>query len=82
MLAVDDVAAQWPQWILPEGTVARLLIAAGAKPNKADGFSYAPEDVVGDGTHPSQSGREKVAVQLLNFFTSDANAKPWFVKKG
>jgi hypothetical protein len=55
--------------------------AAGAKPNKADGFTYTTEDVVADGTHPSPAGREKVAMQLLNFFTSNANAKPWFVKQ-
>ncbi len=56
--------------------------AAGATPNKADGFSYTPEDVAGDGTHPSASGRDKVAGALLHFFTTDPNAKPWFVKKG
>jgi hypothetical protein len=55
--------------------------ASGKTPNKADGFNYTPEDVAGDGTHPSPSGRDKVAVQLLNFFTSNPNAKPWFVKK-
>lgn len=50
--------------------------AAGATPNKADGFTYTTDDVVGDGTHPSPSGREKVATALLNFFTTDPNAKP------
>lgn len=55
--------------------------AAGKVPNKADGFSYTPEDVAGDGTHPSPSGRDKVAGQLLRFFTTDPNAKPWFVGK-
>jgi len=55
--------------------------AAGKTPNKADGFYYAPEDVAGDGTHPSPSGRDKVAGQLLKFFTSDPNARPWFVRK-
>ena len=39
------------------------------------------EDLVGDGTHPSDSGRKKVAELLLEFFKTDANAKTWFVKK-
>ena len=54
--------------------------AAGEKPNRADGFTYTSQDVGGDGTHPSQSGRDKVASALLSFFTSDLNAKPWFTK--
>jgi hypothetical protein len=57
------------------------LWAAGATPRKADGLTYTPEDFTGDGTHPSQSGAMKVAQVLLDFFTTDANAKPWFVKK-
>ena len=55
------------------------LWAAGATPRKADGLSYAAEDFGGDGTHPADSARAKVAKLLLDFFTSDANAKPWFV---
>jgi hypothetical protein len=57
------------------------LWAAGATPRKADGLTYLPEDFTGDGTHPSQSGAMKVAKVLLEFFTTDANAKPWFVTK-
>lgn len=57
------------------------LWADGATPRKADGLSYVPEDFGGDGTHPSNSGREKVAQQLLAFFTKDPTAVPWFVKK-
>ncbi len=36
------------------------------------------EDVGPDGTRPSMSGRQKVAVQLPNFFTRDKAAKLWF----
>lgn len=57
------------------------LWAAGTTPRKADGLTYTPEDLAGDGTHPSQTGAAKVAKQLLDFFTTDANAKPWFVKR-
>jgi hypothetical protein len=57
------------------------LWGAGSTPRKADGLTWLPEDLGGDGTHPSQSGREKVAKLLLAFFATDANAKPWFTKK-
>ena len=33
-----------------------------------------------DGTHPSDSGREKVARLLLDFFKTDPTAKSWFVE--
>ena len=57
------------------------LWVSGATPRKADGFTYTQQDVVGDGTHPSASGSDKVAGLLLEFFTKDRNAVPWFVKK-
>ena len=38
-------------------------------------------DFVSDNTHPSQSGRLKVANQLLKFFETDPYSKTWFVKK-
>ncbi len=53
----------------------------GVKPRKADGLVWKREDLSGDGIHPSMSGRQKVAEMLLKFFTTDANAKTWFVKK-
>jgi ribosome assembly protein YihI (activator of Der GTPase) len=57
------------------------LWGAGPTPRKADALIWLPEDFSGDGTHPSNSGREKVARVLLEFFTTNANAKPWFTKK-
>ena len=47
-----------------------------------DGLTYAQSDLVGDGTHPSPSGRQKVARQLLDFFKSDSTAKLWFLGAG
>ena len=39
------------------------------KPRKLDGLVWLKEDVsTKDGTHPSDSGREKVANLLLDFF--------------
>ena len=57
------------------------LWGAGATARKADGLVWKPEDFAGDGTHPSESGSQKVSALLLEFFTHDAHAAPWFVKK-
>ena len=57
------------------------LWAAGTTPRQGDGLVWKPEDFGGDGTHPSQTGAEKVGKLLLDFFTTDANARPWFSKK-
>ena len=37
--------------------------------------------VPGDGTHPADTGRTKVANLLLNFLKTDATAKSWFTGK-
>jgi hypothetical protein len=57
------------------------LWADGKTPRQADGFFYVREDFVADGTHPSDSGRRKVAGLLLDFFKSDANTRAWFLKQ-
>jgi Cu/Ag efflux protein CusF len=54
--------------------------ADGMTPRKGDGLIWERSDLAEDGTHPSQSGRQKVADQLLNFFKTDALAKSWFAK--
>lgn len=56
------------------------LWAEGEKGRKIDGLKYLKEDFVGDGVHPSPSGREKVAKQLLEFFATSPLAKGWFAK--
>jgi len=69
--AKGEVKAPWMAW-------GPYLWAAG-QTKRADGFTYEPEDVVEtDHTHPSQSGRQKVAKLLLEFFTSNPAAKVWF----
>jgi hypothetical protein len=55
------------------------LWAQGEKPRKSDGLTYTPDDLGGDGTHPSKSGQQKVAKLLLEFFTKDELAKTWFM---
>jgi hypothetical protein len=58
------------------------LWADGTTPRKIDGLVWERDDLVDrDGTHPSESGRQKVAGLLLKFFTEDPVAKTWFVKK-
>jgi hypothetical protein len=56
------------------------LWADGTRPRKSDQLSYLREDLANDGTHPSQSGRDKVAQQLLSFLKTDPLAKPWFTR--
>jgi hypothetical protein len=51
----------------------------GTTPRKSDGLVWKREDFAGDGTHPSNSGRDKVARMLLDYFKNDPLAKPWFV---
>jgi Cu/Ag efflux protein CusF len=53
----------------------------GTTPRKSDGLVWERKDLAGDGTHPSQSGRQKVADMLLGFFKSDPLAASWFVTK-
>jgi hypothetical protein len=57
------------------------LWADGTTPRKADGLVWERKDLAGDGTHPSQSGRQKVADMLLKFFQTDPMASTWYVKK-
>ena len=56
------------------------LWADGVKGRKIDKLVYERKDLAGDGTHPSRSGRVKVARQLLKFFKTDPTAKTWFAK--
>ena len=59
------------------------LWADGQTPRKEDGLTWERKDLSpNDGTHPSDSGRQKVAELLLKFFKTDPLAKTWFVKAG
>lgn len=57
------------------------LWADGKAGRKIDDLKWLPEDFGRDGTHPSDSGRNKVAKLLLDFVTTDPLAKGWFAKK-
>ncbi|MBI3831652.1 MAG: hypothetical protein HY291_19180 [Planctomycetes bacterium] len=56
------------------------LWADGLTARKDDGLVWKQEDVVADGTHPSNSGRQKVSDLLLKFFKTNPLAKTWFAK--
>ena len=53
----------------------------GVTPRKSDGLVWKREDLREDGTHPSDSGRKKVADLLTNFFHTDAYARGWYLAK-
>jgi len=55
--------------------------ADGTTPRAADGLVWARSDLGPDGTHPSASGREKVAQMLLKFFAEDPLACSWFARR-
>lgn len=57
------------------------LWADGTTPRKADRLVWERKDLAGDGTHPSESGRRKVADMLLKFFQTDPLASSWYAKK-
>ncbi len=58
------------------------LWADGTTPRKDDGLVWERGDLGGDGTHPSDSGRQKVANLLLTFFKTDPVARTWFTQSG
>ena len=68
------VKSPWLAW-------GPYLWGDGVKARK-DGLTWAKDDVVEtDRTHPSNSGREKVAKLLLDFLKKDPTSTPWFVGK-
>lgn len=56
------------------------LWSEGTKGRKLDKLVWERGDFVGDGVHPSQTGREKVSKLLLDYFTSSPLAKSWFAR--
>ena len=63
--------APWVAW-------GPYLWADGLKPRK-DGLTWLCSDFQPDGTHPSAAGKQKVAEQLLQFFTNDPTTRGWFM---
>ena len=69
--AKGTVRSAWLAW-------GPYLWADGVKGRKDD-LKYIRSDLGPDGTHPSTSGREKVAKQLLSFLKTDLTSRPWFL---
>jgi lysophospholipase L1-like esterase len=63
--------APWVAW-------GPYLWADGTR-TRGDGLSWTCGDFQSDGTHPSTSGRQKVAQQLLDFVRSDPTARLWYL---
>jgi len=68
----------WGPYMWADGVTPRGASDGGLR--YADKLVYAREDLGPDGTHPSQTGREKVAKLMLEFFASDEFTKPWFAR--
>ncbi len=74
-LSHDAGKAPWLAW-------GPYLWADGTR-ERDDGLTWACADLQpSDGTHPADSGRQKVAGLLLDFLKSDSTARPWFVRPG
>jgi hypothetical protein len=57
------------------------LWANGETPRKSGNLTWSVDDLGPDRTHPSNSGRRKVADALLEFVATDPLAKPWYTGK-
>ncbi|CAN5523690.1 hypothetical protein BH10BAC5_BH10BAC5_23330 [soil metagenome] len=59
----------WGPYLWADGMISR-----------SDGLIWrCPVDYQSDGTHPSDSGKTKVANLLFNFFRNDSTSKSWFL---
>jgi hypothetical protein len=66
---VKAPVALWGPYLWADGTSGRKL----------DQLAYIRADFTPDGTHPSPTGRQKVAQLLLDHFKTDPTARTWFL---
>jgi len=68
-----EVVSPWLSW-------GPYLWADGENA-RTDGLQWFCEDFrVNEGKHPSDCGKEKVAVMLRDFFKGDETTRPWFLR--
>ncbi len=67
-----NTTAPWIAW-------GPYIWADGPNPNP-DGLFWLREDLASDGTHPSESGQEKVGTWLLQFFKTSPHTEAWFLR--
>ena len=72
-LSVEAGRAPWLAW-------GAYLWADGLVMRSA-GLVWDCSDFADDGTHPAGSGRQKVALMLLDFLKTDRTARKWFVRQ-
>ncbi len=66
-------AAPWLAW-------GPYLWADGLTP-RGDGLTWQCGELQADGTHPSDSGRQKVAMRLMDFVRTDPTAREWYLAR-
>jgi hypothetical protein len=71
-LSYNSGVAPWIAW-------GPYLWADGMN-TRSDGLTWARAELQSDGTHPSQSGQQKVGAMLLDFFKYEPTAKAWFLE--
>jgi hypothetical protein len=77
----STLASEGPRAVAPWLAWGPYLWANGTTP-RSDGLIWERSDFVNDGTHPSESGRRKVAEMLLAFFHNDPLARQWYLRAG
>ncbi|MSR44580.1 MAG: hypothetical protein EXS15_04375 [Phycisphaerales bacterium] len=75
--AADPIAGDLSPAVAPHVSWGPYLWSDGMTPG-VDGVRWECADLTSDGTHPSTSGREKVARKLLAFFAASPLCAEWY----